>query len=113
MLDDMQLSAEQLKEVVTRYKNVYRTHGHEFPNNPEEQLKLAVQAAFNSWESEQATLYRQMSGIEGLAGTAVTVQVRHDASDTPRTVSESSFASAVTSTTTSCCCSGHGVWELR
>nr|WDE94729.1 pyruvate phosphate dikinase 2 [Ulva prolifera] len=74
VLDDMQLSAEQLKEVVTRYKNVYRSHGHEFPNNPEEQLKLAVQAAFNSWESEQATLYPQMSGIEGLAGTAVTVQ---------------------------------------
>eukprot|EP00892_Ulva_mutabilis_P007134 jgi/Ulvmu1/4793/UM020_0078.1 len=71
---DESLSADQLREVVRRYKQVYHTYGHVFPEQPEEQLRLAVQAVFSSWESESARLYRSVNGITGLAGNAVTVQ---------------------------------------
>ncbi len=48
--------------------------GRPFPQTPMEQLELAVEAVFRSWESPSATEYRRLNGLDGLAGTAVTVQ---------------------------------------
>lgn len=48
----------------------------EFPEDPYEQLRLAIYAVFDSWQSERADVYRAVNGITGLPGTAVNVQVR-------------------------------------
>ena len=73
--NDLDLSAEHLKELTERYKAIYRKNtGHMFPEEPMEQLKFAVNAVFNSWNSARAVKYRQISNIHGLIGTAVNVQ---------------------------------------
>lgn len=73
--DDLELRAEHLKELTERYKAIYRKNtGHMFPEDPMEQLKYAVNAVFNSWNSARAVKYRQISNIHGLIGTAVNVQ---------------------------------------
>ncbi len=73
--DDIDLTAEHLKELTDRYKAIYRkVTGHMFPEEPLEQLKFAVNAVFNSWNSARAIKYRQISNIYGLIGTAVNVQ---------------------------------------
>jgi len=57
------------------YKNVYRKHaGQPFPQDPFEQLALAIEAVFKSWNSDKAISYRRIEGITGLKGTAVNVQ---------------------------------------
>lgn len=72
---DTELSTEDLKELVERYKAVYRKHtGFMFPDDPNEQLKFAINAVFNSWSSGRAVKYRQINKIFGLLGTAVNVQ---------------------------------------
>ena len=72
---DSELNAKQLRELVDRYKAVYRHHtGFMFPTEPYEQLKLAINAVFNSWNSSRAVKYRQINRIRGLLGTAVNVQ---------------------------------------
>ncbi|MDF3128022.1 pyruvate, phosphate dikinase [Kiritimatiellaeota bacterium B1221] len=72
--EDTDLTAEQLKELVGRYKLVYRNKVKKpFPQDPWEQLSLSVQAVFNSWNSERAVKYRQINKITGLLGTAVNV----------------------------------------
>ncbi|TNE73812.1 pyruvate, phosphate dikinase [bacterium] len=72
---DTELSTDDLKELVERYKAVYRKHtGFMFPENPMEQLKFAINAVFNSWNSGRAIKYRQINKIFGLLGTAVNVQ---------------------------------------
>lgn len=71
---DTDLSADDLKELVKRYKGVYQAQGTQFPEDPYEQLRAAVYAVFDSWESERANVYRQVAGITGLRGTAVNVQ---------------------------------------
>jgi pyruvate,orthophosphate dikinase len=72
---DTQLSADDLKEVVERYKNVYKHHvGSEFPSDPFVQLSLAIEAVFKSWMGDRAITYRQLNDIRGLRGTAVNVQ---------------------------------------
>ena len=73
--EDVDLSADDLRSLVDRYKAIYRKHtGHMFPDDPYEQLKFAVNAVFNSWDSERAIKYRQINKIKGLIGTAVNVQ---------------------------------------
>ncbi len=73
--DDTQLTTEDLKELVDRYKAVYRnTTGYMFPTDPFEQLDLAINAVFDSWMSDRARKYRQINHITGLMGTAVNVQ---------------------------------------
>jgi hypothetical protein len=57
------------------YKGVYTAGGKAFPEDPYEQLKLAINAVFDSWQSDRAQLYRAVSNITGLEGTAVNVQV--------------------------------------
>jgi pyruvate,orthophosphate dikinase len=73
--NDVELSAAQLKELTDRYKAIYRKQtGHMFPDDPMEQLKFAINAVFNSWNSARAKKYRKISNIHGLIGTAVNVQ---------------------------------------
>ncbi len=73
--EDVNLTTEHLKELVDRYKAIYRKHtGHMFPENPIEQLKFAVNAVFSSWNSSRAIKYREISHISGLVGTGVNVQ---------------------------------------
>ncbi len=72
---DTQLSADDLKELVKRYKAVYKHHVHEdFPQDPVQQLMLAINAVFNSWNGKKAIEYRRIERISGLKGTAVNVQ---------------------------------------
>src|SRR6056297_3704127 len=73
--EDTDLDADDLKDLVERYKAVYRkATGHMFPNNPFEQLKFAINAVFSSWDSDRAVKYRKINQIEGLLGTGVNVQ---------------------------------------
>ncbi|MGL6096870.1 MAG: pyruvate, phosphate dikinase [Fimbriiglobus sp.] len=72
---DTDLSADDLKELVKRYKAVYKKHvGDEFPQDPKKQLLLAINAVFNSWNGNKAIEYRRIERITGLKGTAVNVQ---------------------------------------
>jgi pyruvate,orthophosphate dikinase len=72
---DTDLSTDDLKEVVERYKKVYREHvGSEFPTDPYVQLAHAIEAVFKSWMGERAIRYRELNDIRGLRGTAVNVQ---------------------------------------
>ncbi|WP_152053279.1 pyruvate, phosphate dikinase [Tautonia marina] len=72
---DTDLSADDLKELVRRYKAVYEKNvGTGFPQDPMEQLWKAVQAVFRSWMGKKAIEYRRIEKITGLKGTAVNVQ---------------------------------------
>lgn len=72
---DVELTAEHLKELVDRYKAIYRIKtGYMFPQDSREQLRLSINAVFNSWESSRAKKYRQVNKINNLKGTAVNVQ---------------------------------------
>ena len=72
---DTDLDTAGLKEVVDRYKRVYRQHvGEDFPQDPYKQLELAIEAVFKSWMGDRAIRYRQLNDIRGLRGTAVNVQ---------------------------------------
>ncbi|HTJ80555.1 MAG TPA: pyruvate, phosphate dikinase, partial [Polyangiaceae bacterium] len=72
---DRDLSTEDLRDVVSRMKAVYRQEtGHMFPADPREQLDRAMIAVFRSWNSDRAIKYRQVQQIRGLIGTAVNVQ---------------------------------------
>jgi len=72
---DVDLSGDDLKELVSDYNSIYREHtGSDFPQDPFEQLRLAINAVFGSWDSSRANKYRQINGITGLIGTAVNVQ---------------------------------------
>jgi pyruvate,orthophosphate dikinase len=72
---DVELTAENLKEVVSRYKELYRQKmGDEFPQDPKAQLLEAVKAVFRSWNNPRAIVYRRMNDIPGDWGTAVNVQ---------------------------------------
>jgi pyruvate, orthophosphate dikinase len=73
--DDHQLTSEDLKVLVDRYKAVYRkATGYMFPEDPKEQLSFAIDAVFKSWNSNRAVKYRQINKIFGLIGTAVNIQ---------------------------------------
>ena len=72
---DTDLTADDLKELVKRYKAVYKKHvGDDFPQDPKKQLMLAINAVFNSWNGNKAIEYRRIERITGLKGTAVNVQ---------------------------------------
>lgn len=72
---DTELDVENLKEVIKRYKIVYKKFtGEDFPVDPEYQLFKTIDAVFNSWNNERAIKYRLMNDIRGLLGTAVNVQ---------------------------------------
>ena len=72
---DTELTADDLKELVTRFKEIYRREKNsDFPNNPSEQLIEAVEAVFRSWNNPRAITYRKLNDIPSDWGTAVNVQ---------------------------------------
>lgn len=71
---DVELKAEDLKEVVERFKEVYKRAGKIIPTDPYEQLEMAITAVFGSWNTPRAVKYREINRITGLVGTAVNVQ---------------------------------------
>ena len=71
---DTQLNAEDMKKLTATFKELVVTHaGREFPQDPREQMNLAVLAVFDSWNSGRAVLYRRQERIPGDLGTAVSV----------------------------------------
>lgn len=72
---DTDLDADAMREVVRRFKAVYKTQKQvDFPQDPREQLIEAVKAVFRSWNNERAIVYRRMNDIPGSWGTAVNIQ---------------------------------------
>jgi pyruvate,orthophosphate dikinase len=72
--DDLDLDDNDLRGIVDQYKTIIREHaGREFPQDPREQLDLAVKAVFDSWNSDRAKLYRRQERIPADLGTAVNI----------------------------------------
>jgi pyruvate,orthophosphate dikinase len=72
---DTELNAQDLKEIIEGYKALIRKEvGKEFPQNVKEQLMMAVNAVFGSWNNSRAITYRRLNDIKGLIGTAVNIQ---------------------------------------
>ncbi len=72
---DTELDVDALRELTARFKEIYRDEtGDEFPQDPHEQLRLAIRAVFDSWVGERAVAYRRMNRIPDDWGTAVNVQ---------------------------------------
>src|SRR5436309_6175217 len=72
---DTDLDAKALKEVIEEYKKVVKKHAkREFPQNPHEQLVMARDAVFRSWNNDRAKHYRRINNIDDMLGTAVNVQ---------------------------------------
>ncbi len=72
---DTDLTAANLREVVKRYKVLYKKEkGVEFPQDPKIQLMEAIKAVFRSWDNPRANVYRRLNDIPGDWGTAVNVQ---------------------------------------
>ncbi len=72
---DTELNADDLKEVVARFKALYeKEKGEQFPQDPKVQLMESVKAVFRSWDNPRAIYYRRMNDIPGEWGTAVNVQ---------------------------------------
>ncbi|WP_278539153.1 pyruvate, phosphate dikinase [Fusobacterium varium] len=66
---------ETYKMVIKASKELYKKEtGKDFPESPKEQLFMAVNAIFNSWENDRAILYRKINGIDDSMGTAVVIQ---------------------------------------
>jgi pyruvate, orthophosphate dikinase len=74
VVTDTELSTADLEQLIESYKKVFQRHaGRDFPQSPHEQLYLAIQAVFSSWNAERAVLYRRQEHIPQDLGTAVTV----------------------------------------
>lgn len=72
---DHDLTLEALKDVIQKYKDTYlREVGTSFPSDPKEQLLLAVESVFKSWNTARAKYYRKMNGFSDDWGTAVNIQ---------------------------------------
>ena len=72
---DPEMTAEDWKEVIDGYKEIVKNHTKkEFPQNPFEQLFLAINAVFNSWNNQRAIVYRRLNKIPDHLGTAVNIQ---------------------------------------
>lgn len=73
--DDLALTADDLVGLVETFQSIIREHAEvEFPQDPRQQLDLAVHAVFDSWNTDRAVLYRRQERIPEDLGTAVTVQ---------------------------------------
>ncbi|WSQ09055.1 pyruvate, phosphate dikinase [Streptomyces sp. NBC_01231] len=71
---DTELEAADLKKLVTKFKKIVKTEaGRDFPQDPREQMDLAIHAVFDSWNTDRAKLYRRQERIPGDLGTAVNV----------------------------------------
>src|SRR5437588_1685703 len=72
---DTELDAKALKEVIEEYKKVVKKHAkREFPQDPHQQLVMARDAVFRSWQNDRAKHYRRINNIDDMLGTAVNVQ---------------------------------------
>ncbi len=72
---DTDLDAKALKEVIEEYKKVVKKHTKsDFPQDPHEQLVMARDAVFRSWQNDRAKHYRRINNIDDMLGTAVNVQ---------------------------------------
>lgn len=72
---DNQMSIEDLKKVVENYKKkIQELKGISFPQNPQEQLLMAINAVFDSWNNPRAITYRRLNNISHTLGTAVNIQ---------------------------------------
>ena len=71
---DVELQADDLREVVARYKAIFKKEGKELPQDPYEQLRMSIDAVFRSWNTSRAVKYREINKITGLKGTAVNIQ---------------------------------------
>jgi len=72
--NDLDLDAGDLNQLTERFKEIVRSHtGRDFPQEPHEQMNLAIEAVFNSWNSDRAVLYRRQERIPADLGTAVNV----------------------------------------
>ena len=73
--EDTELDVDHLKDLTQRFKALYKEHtDDEFPQDPTEQLRLAIRAVFDSWTGERAIAYRRINRIPDDWGTAVNVQ---------------------------------------
>jgi pyruvate,orthophosphate dikinase len=73
--EDTELDVEHLQTLTERFKQLYKDKtGDEFPQDPKEQLRLAIRAVFDSWTGERAIAYRRINRIPDDWGTAVNVQ---------------------------------------
>ncbi len=73
--EDTQLTANDLKELSGQFKNIYKKEtGKNFPGDPLQQLRLAINAVFDSWFGERARKYRNLNAIPHDLGTACNVQ---------------------------------------
>ncbi|MEG1501537.1 MAG: PEP/pyruvate-binding domain-containing protein, partial [Clostridiales bacterium] len=73
---DNEMTLENLKEVVAKFKALYKEElGEDFPNDPKKQLLQSVEAVFRSWDNPRAIVYRRMNDIPSSWGTAVNVQM--------------------------------------
>ncbi|ALV50074.1 pyruvate, phosphate dikinase [Streptomyces althioticus] len=71
---DTELEAADLKKLVTKFKKIVKTEcGRDFPQDPRDQMDLAIKAVFDSWNGERAKLYRRQERIPHDLGTAVNV----------------------------------------
>ncbi|SQB33896.1 pyruvate, phosphate dikinase [Clostridium cochlearium] len=72
---DTDLTAEDLKKIVEKYKEIYKKEvGEDFPQDPKVQLLESVNAVFRSWDNPRAIVYRRLNDIPGNWGTAVNIQ---------------------------------------
>jgi len=72
---DTELDAKALQEVIVEYKKVVKKHAkRDFPQDPREQLVMARDAVFRSWQNDRAKHYRRINNIDDMLGTAVNVQ---------------------------------------
>ncbi len=72
---DTDLDAKALQEVIVEYKKVVKKHAkRDFPQDPHEQLVMARDAVFRSWQNDRAKTYRRINNIDDMLGTAVNVQ---------------------------------------
>jgi pyruvate, orthophosphate dikinase len=71
---DVELNSHHLRGVVSQFKTIVREHtGRDFPQDPREQLELAIRAVFDSWNGERARIYRRQERIPDDLGTAVSI----------------------------------------
>ena len=72
---DTDLDAKALQEVIVEYKKVVKKHAkRDFPQDPREQLVMARDAVFRSWQNDRAKHYRRINNIDDMLGTAVNMQ---------------------------------------
>lgn len=60
---DLDLTADDLAELIKRYKAIYVKYGHEFPQDPKKQVMASAEAVFRSWNNERAIFTRKLEGI--------------------------------------------------